>query len=252
MNHTLVIADKDKIVSFLWQHCLLLISLFILTLGVALCIRSNLGSSVISSIPLAFTIAGTEGYVPPLSLGMYTNILNVLLVGAQIIVLGRQFPPLQLLQLVISLVFGVLIDLNMALTAPLECITLSDQIVTQVAGCTIMGIGVALEVRCGSVTMAGEGVPIAISRKWGIPFPKAKISLDTTLVMLAAVASIGFFGSWQWNIVGIGTLFAMIYVGLVVKFIGRRMAWFDRLLLYRPGVRRYIYGLLRFLHPDRE
>lgn len=189
MNHTLVIADKDKIVSFLWQHCLLLISLFILTLGVALCIRSNLGSSVISSIPLAFTIAGTEGHVPPLSLGMYTNILNVLLVGAQIIILGRQFPPLQLLQLVISLVFGVLIDLNMALTAPLECITLSDQIVTQVAGCTIMGIG---------------------------------------------------------------TLFAMIYVGLVVKFIGRRMAWFDRLLLYRPGVRRYIYGLLRFLHPDRE
>lgn len=120
MNHTLVIADKDKIVSFLWQHCLLLISLIILTLGVALCIRSNLGSSVISSIPLAFTIAGTEGYVPPLSLGMYTNILNVLLVGAQIIILGR------------------------------------------------------------------------------------------------------------------------------------RMAWFDRLLLYRPGVRRYIYGLLRFLHPDRE
>lgn len=47
MTHTLVIADKDKIVSFLWQHCLLLISLFILTLGVALCIRSNLGSSVI-------------------------------------------------------------------------------------------------------------------------------------------------------------------------------------------------------------
>ena len=51
---------------------------------------------------------------------MYTNILNVLLVGAQIIILGRQFPPVQLLQLVISLVFGVLIDLNMALTAP-EC-----------------------------------------------------------------------------------------------------------------------------------
>lgn len=120
MTHTLVIADKDKIVSFLWQHCLLLISLFILTLGVALCIRSNLGSSVISSIPLAFTIAGSVGYVPPLSLGMYTNILNVLLVGAQIIILGR------------------------------------------------------------------------------------------------------------------------------------RMAWFDRLLLYRPGVRRYIYGLLRFLHTDRE
>ena len=44
----------------------------------------------------------------------------------------------------------------------------------------------------------------------------------------------------------------MVYVGLVVKFTGRHMVWFDRLLHYRPGTRRYIYGLLRFLHPDRE
>lgn len=38
---------KEKIVSLLWQHLLLLVSLFIMTLGVALCVRSNLGSSVI-------------------------------------------------------------------------------------------------------------------------------------------------------------------------------------------------------------
>ena len=39
MNHKSAITDKDKIVSFLWQHCLLLISLFILTLGVAFKVR---------------------------------------------------------------------------------------------------------------------------------------------------------------------------------------------------------------------
>lgn len=223
-----------------------------MTLGVALCVRSNLGSSVISSMPLAFSLAGADGLAPQLSLGMYTNILNVFLVGTQILILRRNFPPLQLLQLVISLVFGVLIDINMALTSMLYCATLSSQALTQFVGCTVMGFGVALEVRCGSVTMAGEGVPVAVSRTYGIPFPKAKICLDVTLVMLAVASGYFFFGEWKWNVVGVGTLFAMIYVGLAVKFFSKHLGWFDSMLHYRPGFRRYIYGLARYIHSDRD
>lgn len=52
----------------------------------------------------------------------------------------------------------------------------------------------------------------------------------------------------DWNVIGIGTLFAMIYVGLVVKFIAPHLGWFDRLLAYRPGFRRYLFGLARFLY----
>ena len=70
-----------------------------MTLGVALAVRSNLGSSVISSAPLAFTLAGEKGLVPQFSLGIYTNILNCCLVGAQMIVLRRRFEAVQLLQL---------------------------------------------------------------------------------------------------------------------------------------------------------
>ena len=39
----------------------------------------------------------------------------------------------------------------------------------------------------------------------------------------------------------------MVYVGALVKFCGRRMAWFDRLPNYRPGFRRYIFGLARYI-----
>ena len=38
-----------------------------------------------------------------------------------------------------------------------------------------------------------------------------------------------FFGAWQWYIVGIGTLFAMVYVGIVVKKVGKHLGWFDRI-----------------------
>lgn len=59
--------EKDKIIGYVWQHVLLLLSMFFMIFGVAFCVRSNLGSGVISSIPMSF--------------------MNVILVVAQVLVL---------------------------------------------------------------------------------------------------------------------------------------------------------------------
>ena len=56
-------------------------------------------------------------------------------------------------------------------------------------GCAVMGVGIALEVRCGSVAMPGEGFPVALSRVTGVAFPRVKIVVDTVLVVLAVVSS---------------------------------------------------------------
>ncbi|MDE5634389.1 MAG: hypothetical protein K2I51_06965, partial [Muribaculaceae bacterium] len=72
------------------------------------------------------------------------------------------------------------------------------------------------------------------------------------LVVFAVASCYLFFGRWQWNVVGGGTLFAMVYVGMAVKFISRHTQWFDRLLCYRPGFRRYVYGLARYLSSKKE
>ena len=239
---------KEKIVSFCWQHLLLLLSLFIMTVGVAVCVRSMLGSSVISVLPYVFASAGGRGLAPALTIGQYTYIMNFVLVLGQILVLRRRFEWVQLFQLVIGFLFGMLIDVNMQLTSWLAPVGLGQQALAQAAGCTLLGIGIALEVRCGSVTMPGEGFPVAVSRTTGIDFPKVKIAVDILLVALGIAACYGFFGAWQWHIVGIGTLFAMFYVGVVVRLTGRHLGWFDRLLAYRPGFRRYIYGLARFIY----
>lgn len=239
---------KEKIISFCWQHLLLLISLWIMTAGVAICVRSHLGSSVISVLPYVFETAGKQALVPSLTIGQYTYIMNAVLVLGQIIVLRRQFEWVQLFQLLVGFVFGALIDANMYLTTWLQPNTLATQALSQFLGCTVLGIGIALEVRCGSVTMPGEGFPVAISRVTGIEFPKIKICVDTTLVILGIIACYAFFNSWQWYIVGIGTLFAMFYVGIVVRNVGKHLAWFEHLLAYQPGFRRYIYGLARYLY----
>lgn len=240
-------TNKDKIVSFCWQHVLLLFSLWVMTLGIAVCVKSMLGSSVISTVPYVFQAAGDTGLVPPWTIGQYTIVINAIFVLLQVCILRRQFEPVQLFQLVLGCIFGSLIDFNMWLTWWLAPIVLWEQAISQIVGCTILGCGIAMEVRVGSITMPGEGLPIALSRISHIEFPKCKIIVDCSLVALSVAFGYFFFGEWQWHIVGIGTLFAMVYVGLVVKAVGRHLGWFQRILNYKPGFRRYVYGLARYI-----
>lgn len=247
LTKSLASLSQAKLKSFLWQHFLLLCSLYLMTLGVVLCIKSFLGSSVISSLPLVLSLAGEVNLTPALTVGGYTIAMNFFLVFCQILVLRRQFDPMQLFQLIIGFVFGWLIDINAMILSPIECDTLTAQILAQFAGCTIMGIGIAFEVKCGSVTMPGEGISIAISQETRRPFPKVKIMVDIILVVLAVIACYCFFGEWKWNVIGPGTLFAMLYVGIVVKFVSAHIGWFDRLLEAKLGIWKYMVGLVRYI-----
>lgn len=231
MNFTDISITKNRAFSLAKRQFLLLISLFFLALGVALCVRSDLGSSVISSAPYAFFLAGKQSLVPGLTLGMYTNLLNVLLVAGQIVVLRHRYRPWQLLQLFIGIVFGLLIDASMAISVFLETVDgLGMRLLIMLAGSTLMALGVSMEMRCASITMPGEGLPAALSKITGKPFADMKILTDIFLVSIAVVSSFLFFGEWKWNVVGVGTLFAMLYIGLAVKVISRHLGWFDRLL----------------------
>ena len=239
---------KERIISFSWQHLLLVVSLFIMTSGVALCVRSNFGSSEISTIPFVMTLAGETDMALQLTIGEYTYIMNILLVGLQILILRRDFQPVQLFQLIIGFAFGFLLDINMRLTSAIVCDTVLWQIAVQLMGCVLLAIGISLEIRCGSVTMPGEGIAVAVSKAGRIPFAKAKITVDTTLVAIAVALGYFYFGTWQWQVVGAGTLIAMIIVGAMVKLFDKHLGWFSRLLYYRPGFRRYIYGLARYIY----
>lgn len=159
-----------------------------------------------------------------------------------------KFEPVQLFQLLVGFVFGMLIDMNMYLISWIQPIVVWEKAVAQLVGCSLLAVGVAFEVRCGSLTMPGEGFPVALSKVTGIEFPKVKIAVDISLVALGVVACYAFFGKWQWHIIGLGTLFAMYYVGWAVRIVSHHLGWFDRLLRYRPGFRRYIYGLARYIY----
>ena len=86
-----------------------------MTFGVVLCIKSALGSSVISSLPLSFSMAGASGLMPTLSVGGYTIVMNFVLVGLQILILGSRFKLIQLFQLIVGFLFdGSLISTSIS------------------------------------------------------------------------------------------------------------------------------------------
>ena len=107
----------------------------------AVCVRSMLGASVISTLPYVFETAGKQGLgVPKLTIGQYTYIMNGVLVLGQILVLRKKFESVQLFQLLVGFVFGSLIDLNMLLTTWLAPVDLWQKVVSQVLGCSTLCI----------------------------------------------------------------------------------------------------------------
>ena len=245
MQSNFIFFMKERIISFSWKHLLLIVSLFIMACGVALCVRSNFGSSVIATIPFVMTLAGEAGMAPQFTIGEYTYIMNILFIGLQVLILRRGFPRMQFFQFIIGFVFGFLLDVNMWLTSIIVCNTILWKVAVQLMGCVLLAVGISLEIRCGSVTMPGEGIVVAVGKATDIPFAKAKIMVDISLVVIAVAWGYFYFGTWQWQVVGAGTLISMIIVGIMVKLFDKHLEWFSRLLYYRPGFRRYIYGLAR-------
>lgn len=77
-----------------------LIGLFIMTLGVSMSVKSNLGVSPVSSIPYTITcIIGLE-------MGKATILFHIVLVILQIAILRKDFQAKNLLQIIVGIVFG--------------------------------------------------------------------------------------------------------------------------------------------------
>ena len=76
------------------------IGLFIMTTGVALSVKSNLGVSPVSSIP--YTITCVWG----IEMGKATILFHIVLVILQILLLRKNFKAKSLLQVVVGVIFG--------------------------------------------------------------------------------------------------------------------------------------------------
>ncbi len=193
------------------RYLLLFISLWIMAFGIAFSIKANLGTSPISSFPYVLSL------ITPLTVGTVTILMHCVFILLQILILRRQYRLVQLMQLPVALVFGVMTDLTLWLVRGISYTAYWQQWILCLIGVALVGFGVRCEVTARVVTLAGEGLILAVVKVTSLPFSTMKIAFDVTLVTLACICSFvflhGLYGVRE------GTLAAALLVGTVAKYL---------------------------------
>ena len=197
----------------------LLSGLVLLAFGVVLAIRSNLGTSPISSVLYVYS------FIVPLSVGTLTIMMHILMIVLQMIILGSQFQWHQWLQLPVGMVFGFLIDVILGLTLSWSFDHYTIQLLLCLLSCLITAFGVCLVLKANLVFLAGEGLYQAVAIRFNFNFGSCKTYGDIILVSIAGVSAY----LCLHTIIGVreGTIMTALCVGSLVKMILPKLSFID-------------------------
>lgn len=191
------------------------------SVGIAFITKAGMGTSQISSVPYVLSFQ-----FPQLSFAMCTFLINFVLVAVQIPLLGKEFFPMQLLQIPVNVVFSTCLGLSMSAFSWLNPTSLPVKLAMILFGCCVLGIGIAVECAPSLVFVPGEGVVHALSKVTGIKLGTVKLAFDLVLVALAVLISMALFG--ELNGVGLGTVLTVLVTGNVVNFANDHLGFLER------------------------
>lgn len=209
-------CEKNVKKEYVKRYVILCAGLLIMAFGVAFSIKAGLGTSPISSLPYAVSV------VSPVTVGVATILMHCVFILLQILILKKNYNPIQLLQLPVALLFGFMTDAAVAVIENVECNSYLVKWLFCIIGIVLVAIGVSAEVTADVVTLAGEGLVIALCKVLPVKFGNMKICFDLTLVVLAVLVGLVFAGTPSG--VREGTAAAAIFVGLLSEQICKPMA----------------------------
>lgn len=200
------------------------IGLFIMTIGIALSVRSDLGVSPVSSVPYTMTVVwGVE-------MGLATFLFHIVLVLIQILLLRRKFKIKSLLQIAVGVVFGLFTTLcnDLVMLIPIPD-SLPFRIAMLAVSIIVIAFGLFLYVPADIMPLAGEGAILAVSEITGFKFSNVKIGFDVSLSIISLVTCL--IAVHGMGSVGVGTVVSAVLTGLalgvITKVLGEKR---DRLL----------------------
>ncbi len=190
--------------------------------GIALITKGALGTSPISSLPYVLCLRFTA-----FSFGATTFVVNLVFIAIQAALLRRDFQPVQLLQVLATVVFSWFIDLSTAAFGFFEADAFPVQLACVVLGCAVLAFGICVEIAPNVLVVPGEGAVRAIAAVSGARFGTVKTCFDLSLVAIALVLSLVFFGGIRG--LGLGTVISAVAVGKVVNLFNTHLAFLERI-----------------------
>lgn len=202
------------------------LGLFIMTLGISISIKSDLGVSPVSSLPLVLgTVSGVE-------VGTMTAIVFCFYVLLQLPLLGKRFGIIQILEVPCAILFGKFVTLSGVLISGWVPGSYIERLAMCALSIFLIAFGLKLYLLANIVPQAGDGLVLVISEKFGWKMANVKNGFDITSISLAALISLACTG----GIVGLreGTVLAALGVGRVVALLERYLGKTLRTVIYGP------------------
>jgi len=216
----------------------LIAALFIMSLGIALSTKADLGVSPISCTPYVLSLAF------PLTMGTVTILMHLSFVAVQAALLKRQFRPAHLLQIPIAFIFGFLTDFSMWIMAPLEPDGYLWSVILCLFSCVVIGFGVFLQVKADSVLLAGEGMSLAFVKLFKWEFGAVKTGMDCTLVCIGLSCSLIFLPGNRDSISIFIFRLERLGTGSVLVISLELQRFFPERQSETSGFQRFLYGII--------
>ena len=192
------------------------LGLILVAFGVALSLKSNLGTAPVSCPPAVLNLKWTA-----ISVGTFTWMMHLVFIAAQMIMRRKVLDSHYLLQLLAAFVFGYLCDAGIWLLRNVTVETYAMKMVFCLLTVLVTAIGIRLEVIGNAWMLAGEKVVVVFSEVTGIKFSNAKVAIDIFLVLISAAFAWFVFktpwGDGNHVVIREGTLILAVFTGLCMK-----------------------------------
>lgn len=187
-----------------------LLGIVLVSLGIILCKKCNLGISPISSIPFVL-----EDIVP-VSFGMLTIFFHLANIFLQLLLIHKIENMQILLQIPVAVLFGRIIDcLQKYIIFDNEFII--NQAIALILSIFFTALGMVSMISMDLVQNPPDGLVRAISQKTGRELGKTKMAYDAICVLVSVVIGLIFLGKVRG--MGIATVVSALFVGRTVTWL---------------------------------
>lgn len=204
----------QHILQTLWfrgiQFC---VGVGLIAAGIATVTHANLGTTPISTLPFTLT------FVTSLSFAETTFWVNALFILGQILLLRKNFPLANFLQIPIIFFFSIIIQATMNFWDIFSFDGYFEELFVSILGNCLMAIGIVIQIRSRTIVAPVDGLILAVCQVFGQTFGRMKIANDVSLVVIASIVGLIFLGSP----VGVreGTILSALMVGWLIQLIDR-------------------------------
>lgn len=194
---------------------MMVVGLFITSIGIALSAKAGLGTTPQATLPYVLSLN------LPLSLGMWTLAVNLVIVFAEWLLMDRRMTAMLALQIPVMLLFSAFNDLAMWIVSPIPAPSYAGSWAMLLASVAVLSFGTALSVKADFSYGPCDGIVRVVAMRRRTEFGSVKLPFDVFMVVLAVVASLVLSGGL--NGVREGTLVAMLLIGPVVRVMTRAL-----------------------------